>query len=132
MGRWATSAASRDATEAWRTDHPYVSAIAVVRREVHAAAWAGVWFDENRARYGDDTESLVAAFAEASKDAPSGDELYLEVFETLSPTAVPLPRSVFAGPRDRRWVPTADRTALVPLLVAPPVAEGAVEPLGSD
>ena len=37
------------------------------------------------------------------------------IFETLSPAAVPLPRDVFDGPRDRRWVPNADRTALIPL-----------------
>jgi len=101
-----------------RTDHPYVSAIAVVRREDHAAQWAGAWFDENRAQFGDDTRALVAGFAEASKDAPEGDELYLEVFETLSPRAVPLPRDVFDGPRDRRWIPNADRTALIPLPAA--------------
>ena len=58
---------------------------------------------------------MAAAFTEASRDAPEGDELYLEVFETLSPTAVPLPHDVFDGPRDRRWVPNADRTALIPL-----------------
>ncbi|MER5572380.1 hypothetical protein [Streptomyces massasporeus] len=97
-----------------RTDHPYISAVAVMRREDHSASWAGAWFDENRAQY-DDAQSMAAAFTEASRDAPEGDELYLEVFETLSPTAVPLPRDVFDGPRDRRWVPNADRTALIPL-----------------
>ncbi len=96
------------------TDHPYISAVAVMRREDHAASWAGAWFDENRAKY-DDAQAMAAAFTEASRDAPEGDELYLEVFETLSPTAVPLPRDVFDGPRDRRWVPNADRTALIPM-----------------
>ncbi|MER7688671.1 hypothetical protein [Streptomyces sp. NPDC097610] len=97
-----------------RTDHPYVSAIAVVRREDHGAAWAGAWFDVHREQFGDDAQALVAAFAEASIEAPEGDELYLEVFETLSTAAVPLPRDVFDGPRDRRWVPNEDRSALVP------------------
>lgn len=36
-----------------RTGHPHIIAIAVVRREDHAASWAGAWFDEDRARYDD-------------------------------------------------------------------------------
>ncbi|MFF2572691.1 hypothetical protein [Streptomyces sp. NPDC058084] len=106
-----------------RNDHAYISAVAVVRREDHAALWAAQWFDEHREDFGpgdadDDgqgTRAMVAAFAEASKDAPEGDDIFLEVFETLSDSAVPLPREVFNGPRDRRWVPNADRTAIVPL-----------------
>lgn len=98
-----------------RNDHPYVSAIAVVRREDHAAQWAGAWFNEHRAQFGDDVQALVAAFTEASQGAPEGDDLFLEVFETLSTEAVPLPRDVFNGPRDRRWIPSADRTALIPM-----------------
>ncbi|WP_327378872.1 hypothetical protein OG393_33710 (plasmid) [Streptomyces sp. NBC_01216] len=98
-----------------RNDHPYVSAVAVVRREDHAAQWAGAWFEENRAQFGDDVLALVAAFTEASQDAPEGDELFLEVYETLSTEAVPLPRDVFNGPRDRRWIPNTDRSALIPM-----------------
>jgi hypothetical protein len=106
-----------------RNDHPYISAVAVVRREDHAAEWAAKWVDVHRGEFGlgdaDDggqgARAMVAAFAEASKDgAPEGDDLFLEVFETLSTAAAPLPRDVFNGPRDRRWVPNADRTALVP------------------
>ncbi|MFE7777671.1 nuclease-related domain-containing protein [Streptomyces sp. NPDC057445] len=106
-----------------RNDHPYISAVAVVRREDHAALWAADWFEAHRADFGpagaeesgQATKAMVAAFAEASKDAPEGDDIYLEVFETLSATSVPLPRDVFNGPRDRRWIPNAARTALVPL-----------------
>ncbi|MFJ2937939.1 hypothetical protein ACIO8G_34890 [Streptomyces sp. NPDC087219] len=106
-----------------RNDHAYISAVAVVRREDHAALWAAQWFDEHREAFGpggaedgdQGTRAMVAAFAEASKDAPEGDDIFLEVFETLSDSAVPLPRDVFNGPRDRRWVPNPDRTALVPL-----------------
>ncbi|MFF7189819.1 hypothetical protein ACFZAR_32355 [Streptomyces sp. NPDC008222] len=106
-----------------RNDHAYVSAVAVVRREDHAALWAARWFDEHREDFGpgdaDDggqgVKTMIAAFAEASKEAPEGDEIFLEVFETLSNSATPLPRNVFNGPRDLRWVPNEDRTALVPL-----------------
>jgi len=106
-----------------RNDHPYISAVAVVRREDHAALWAAEWFDAHRDAFGpgdaedggEGTKAMVAAFAEASKTgAPEGDDLFLEVFEMLSTAAVPLPRDVFNGPRDRRWVPNTDRTALVP------------------
>ncbi|MBC2904812.1 hypothetical protein [Streptomyces cupreus] len=97
-------------------DHPYISAVAVVRREDHAAAWAAQWFDTHQADFGDDVTALSASFAEASAtDAPLGDEVFLEIFETISPTAVPLPRDIFNGPRDLRWVPNAERTGLVPL-----------------
>ncbi|MFI5748993.1 hypothetical protein ACIBBE_24375 [Streptomyces sp. NPDC051644] len=106
-----------------RTDHPYISAVAVVRREDHAALWAAEWFDAHRDGFGpagaedggQGAKAMVAAFAEASKDAPEGHDIFLEVFETLSASAVPLPRDVFTGPRDRRWIPNAGRTALVPL-----------------
>lgn len=99
-----------------RNDHAYVSAVAVVRREDHAAQWAAEWFDAHRADFGpDDTQALVAAFAEASQHAPQGDEIYLEVFETFSESAIQLPRAVFNGPRDLRWVPNSARTGLVPL-----------------
>ncbi|MCJ0875681.1 hypothetical protein, partial [Streptomyces sp. AP-93] len=100
-----------------RSDHPYVSAVAVVRREDHAAEWASSWFDENRARFGEDAQAMVAALAEASQGAPEGDDLFPEIFETLSTEAVPLPREVFNGPRDRRWIPNTDRTALIPMTV---------------
>lgn len=101
-------------------DHPYISAVAVVRREDHAAAWAAQWFDTHQAAFGDDVVALAAAFAEASAtDAPEGDEIFLEVFEAISPTAVPLPRNVFNGPRDLRWVPNSERTGLVPLPLGP-------------
>lgn len=99
-------------------DHSYISAVAVIRREVYAAQWAATWFDEHRPDFGGDTTAMITAFSEASKDAPEGDDLYLEVFETVSSTAVPLPRTVFDGPKDRRWIANADRTGLIPLVIA--------------
>jgi hypothetical protein len=99
-------------------DHPYVSAVAVVRREDHAAPWVSEWVDTHQAGFGDDVQALTAALAEASQDAPEGDDIFLEVFETISETAVPLPRDIFNGPRDLRWVPNASRTGLTPLIEA--------------
>lgn len=93
-------------------DHTYISAVAVVRHESHAAQWAARWFDTHRPTFADGTE-MAAAFAAAGADAPAGDEIFLEVFETVSTSAVPLPRDVFNGPRDVRWAPNADRTGLV-------------------
>ncbi|MEW2172373.1 hypothetical protein AB0935_20925 [Streptomyces sp. NPDC007027] len=103
-----------------RNYHPYISAVVVIRREDLAAQWAAKWMDDHLAQFPDfrkgDVKPLVEAFAEAQQYAPEGDVLYVEVFETISEAAVPLPRDVFDGPRDLRWVPNADRTALVPLL----------------
>ncbi|QXE38789.1 hypothetical protein KQY30_35915 [Streptomyces sp. GMY02] len=104
-----------------RNTHAYVSAVAVVRREAHATPWASQWFDEHRKDFGpgdaydgnQGMKAMGAAFVEASKNAPEGDDLFLDIFETLSDSAVPLPRDVFNGPRDRRWVPNKDRTGLV-------------------
>lgn len=33
----------------------------------------------------------------------AAESIYLDVYECLSESAVPLPREVFAGPRDTRW-----------------------------
>lgn len=95
-------------------DHPYLSAVVVVRREDHSARWAAEWIDAHHREF-DTTEAETAALAEAHQDAPKGDDIFVEVYETVSETAVPLPRDIFNGPRDTRWVPSPDRTALVPL-----------------
>ncbi|MFI9588098.1 nuclease-related domain-containing protein [Streptomyces sp. NPDC052236] len=103
-----------------RNHHAYISAVAVARRRDHSAQWAAEWCDAHEAEFGDDVTGLVAALAEAHQDAPEGDEVFLEVFETLSSTAVPLPRDIFNGPGDLHWVPNADRTALTPWLTTEP------------
>ena len=36
--------------------------------------------------------------------APSGEYFYVEAIETSSPDAVSLPRDIFDGERDRRWI----------------------------
>ncbi|MFC1405783.1 MULTISPECIES: hypothetical protein [Streptacidiphilus] len=96
-------------------DHSYVSAVAVLRREDHGSLWVAQWMDEHRAEYDRDSAEFMQALVEASKEAPVGDEVFFEVFETVSESAVPLPRDVFNGPRDLRWGPTPGRDGLTPV-----------------
>jgi hypothetical protein len=98
-----------------RNDHQYISAVAVLQHhDLAFEAWSHKWFAANQGNY-DDTVSITTAFLRDAQEAEHSDDVYLHVFETISPTAKPLPRDVFNGPHDRRWVPNADRTALVPL-----------------
>lgn len=55
-------------------------------------------------------EASQAALADA--DIPDGGYRWVEAVETLSPQAEPLPRTVFDGPRDRRFAATDDRTGI--------------------
>lgn len=50
--------------------------------------------------------------AAAGDGVPHSDDVFLDVVETNSTQAVPLPGDVFNGPHDRRWVPDNSRTAL--------------------
>jgi hypothetical protein len=43
----------------------------------------------------------------AAGDVPSGEYFYVEVVETISRDAVPLPREIFDGSDDRRWIVNA-------------------------
>lgn len=93
-------------------DHPYISAVAWLHRQNRAAAWLGAWMDEHRPKYGDDVAGWLTAMREAEHLAPAGTDTWLTIVETLSESAVPLPRNVFNGPHDRRYTPTPDRTGL--------------------
>ncbi|MFI7033682.1 hypothetical protein ACIBK1_33625 [Microbispora rosea] len=93
-------------------DHPYVSAVAWLHHQDRAVAWYGVWMDENRAQYGDDVAGWLEAMRAVEHEAPTGSDVWLTIVETVSESAVPLPRDVFDGPRDVRYVPTPDRTGL--------------------
>lgn len=98
--------------------HEYVSAVAVLRREDLAfKKWSRRWREQRRGTFSDTREEAVAFLEAASGEAPPhSDDVYLNIFETLSDQAVPLSRDVFIGPHDRRWVPNSSRTALVPLI----------------
>lgn len=101
-------------------DHPYISAVVVVRRELRAERWAHDWFSTHQGEFApDDLAGVLSALKAASVDAPDGDELFMDVYETVSTGAVPLPRHVFNGPGDRRWIPDKTQTALVQLEADP-------------
>lgn len=96
---------------------PWVSAVAVLRRGDRRADWIQAWVEdwkqknwpERPTAEDDAVERALAANAElekapASDDAPSGDYFYIEAIETISREAVPLPRQLFDGERDQRWI----------------------------
>ena len=101
-------------------DHEYVSAVAVVRREDLAfKEWSRRWRVEHDADFprSASTKAAVAFLEAAAGDGvPHSDDVFVDVFETISGQAVPLPRDVFNGRHDRRWIPDNSRTALVPLI----------------
>lgn len=98
--------------------HEYISAVAVVRHDDLAfKEWSRRWKEQRRGPSSDTREEAVAFLEEASGGGvPHSDDVYLDIFETISDQAVPLSRDVFNGPHDRRWVPNKSRTALVPLI----------------
>jgi hypothetical protein len=98
--------------------HEYISAVAVLRQEDLAfREWSRRWKEQRRGPFSNAREEVVDFLEEASGDrVPHSDDVYLDIFETISYQAVPLPRDVFNGPHDRRWLPSKTRTELVPLI----------------
>ncbi|WP_194899967.1 hypothetical protein [Catenulispora pinisilvae] len=97
-------------------DHPYISAVAIIRSRNRFLDWMNQWFDDHQDQYSPDETGQRAALADiqgATQDAPTGEEIYLEVFETVSDSAVRLPPEVFNGPLDVRWAATPGRDGLV-------------------
>lgn len=91
-----------------RGNHPYLSAVAVLRFIYPQDAWAAAMRQSQDA---DDTNPL-AALREAKhllgqQGEAAADAICLDVYESLSESAVPLPREVFAGPHDTRWGTTS-------------------------
>lgn len=98
-------------------NHEYISAVAILRHEDLAfKQWSHRWKDERRDLGSGDPRDHALAFLEqaAGDDVPHCDDVYLDVFHTISDQAIPLPRDAFGGPHDRHWVPDDTRTALVP------------------
>ncbi|MGW4826608.1 hypothetical protein ACWEOG_03430 [Amycolatopsis japonica] len=98
--------------------HGYISAVVVLRREDQAFKnWARWWWGERDLDPHSEAVTDAVAFLKAAsgEGVPHNEEVHLEIFETISDQAVPLPRDVFNRPHDRRWVPNDDRTALIPL-----------------
>jgi hypothetical protein len=98
-------------------DHRYLSAIALLRREDHAyveqreltahvrettPGWDEISRPEQINRY------VEAVLGRSFSD---GATYWLDVIETRSPAATPLPDDWFAGPRDSRWLLTVEGDA---------------------
>ncbi|MCX4791252.1 MULTISPECIES: hypothetical protein [unclassified Streptomyces] len=58
------------------------------------------------------TAALEAA---TGQNVPHSDDIFVRLVEAVSPEAVSLPRNVFNGPHDQRWIPNSEGTAFVPL-----------------
>lgn len=92
-------------------DHAYLSAIVLLHRcdLAHEAsrkilAQAGEHFSGEPRTAEERRERMVAVIEELERhDLPTGHYFRVEVIETLSELAVPLPETWFAGEHDRRW-----------------------------
>ena len=89
--------------ETVRGNHPYLSAVAVLRCTDAADAWAAAFLQQDDGSYPNVLAAYTAALTRAGQAGFHGETIRLDVFETVSEAAVPLPRTVFAGPTDRRW-----------------------------
>lgn len=86
-----------------RGNHPYLSAVAVLRCTDAADAWATAWLQRDGGSHPNVFAAYTAALTRAEQSGVHGDTVSLDVFETVSEAAVPLPRNVFTGPTDTRW-----------------------------
>lgn len=86
-----------------RNYHPYISAVAMLQIRPHARAWSAQWIADHRDEYPDRLALAAGLLEVAPTQAPKGDDVYLDVVETISATAAPLPRDIFDGPLDRRF-----------------------------
>jgi hypothetical protein len=96
---------------------PWVSAVVGLHRGDHRRDWELDWVDRWKAEHlpegpksEDDALARFQAYqaeldeALRTEDAPAGEYLYLDVIETASEEAVPLPRNILDAERDSRWV----------------------------
>lgn len=86
-------------------NHPYLSAVAVLRHAFPQDAWAAAMRQSQEAGSASPLGVLLRQVQQllARQAATSAEAVCLDVFESVSASAVPLPREVFAGPRDTRW-----------------------------
>jgi hypothetical protein len=97
-------------------DHAYLSAVVLLRRRELALDARDKILAELRKGYDGEATTVeerqkraVAIIEELERhDLPEGHYFYVEVIETLSQDAVPLPEAWFCGERDRRWRHNAD------------------------
>lgn len=95
-------------------DHPYLSAVALLRRgelrtdRIKQIA-AEVCTGHRPSDFGQaalKAEQLLSRLRQ--EELPTGDYVYVDVIETISASAVPLPEDWFDGERDSRWRLNAD------------------------
>lgn len=101
-----------------RSDHPYISAVATLYTRSFEQGFVDTWWKDNvpddERRTENAAELLRASrLALEEADVPEGGYAWVEVVEALSGEAVPLPRTVFDGPRDRRYAATEDGTGII-------------------
>lgn len=85
-------------------NHPYLSAVAVLRYIYTQAAWAAAMQQSRDA--GNDNPLAILREAHhmlGQQGEAASEAVCLDVYESVSETAVPLPRDVFAGSHDTRW-----------------------------
>lgn len=87
--------------------HAHLSAVAVLRCAPAVERRAVVWLREHIHTYDNDLAAYTDALQHAERAGEPEEACYLDVFETVSETAVPLPRAIFNGPLDGRWGRTA-------------------------
>jgi hypothetical protein len=83
-----------------RGDHQYISALAFIRHREHAADFYNALSASNEHLSPDERLAAINDAADSGQ-VPQGTYLSMDVFRTMSPTAVPLPDVFFDGPRDR-------------------------------
>lgn len=88
-------------------DHPYVSAVVLLRRRAHQADRISEIVAEQRADRAPNTQASAEVVGLLDRlereDLPAGDDLYVDVIETISQSAVPLPNGWLDSERDTRW-----------------------------
>lgn len=96
-------------------NHQYLSAVVMLHSRARAIAWSTQWIKKHRTDHSGMRDLAAAALAAARTEAPEGYDVFVDVFETASDIAVPLPRTLFNGPRDRHFTPDANRTTIIQL-----------------
>jgi hypothetical protein len=92
-------------------DHPYLSAVVLLRRRELASDASERVLAEARRRFGNEPNTakdrqarMVGLLEELNRhQLPEGHYFYVEVIEALSNSSTPLPECWFDGERDRRW-----------------------------
>jgi hypothetical protein len=87
-----------------RGNHPYLSAVAVLRYVYPQAAWAAAM--QKSQDTGNDNPLAIIREAHhlmGQQGEAVAETVCIDVYESVSETAVPIPREVFAGPYDTRW-----------------------------